>query len=465
MRLVTLLKKEARVLLRSRLLLMVLILYPLVLVGILGYAFSQPQRIPIAIVNEDLDETGRPDTGVVPPVSPGDEPYIVSSTDIIKRIKSLEDDGFIRVLETNFADGRAKLLDGEVQAIVQFPAGFADKLAGYQQAAAAVVTIDKSDPVRSSFMNLTIQGVVRDFQEEVVNKKADRILNYLRLTLNIEPDCRSEGADVCPGFPGVVSRLRQVEQNATLSTENRQRILDSIAFMEEKVIPNLQVADQVVRSMALPLQVNIKGESSGTDQIRDLVIPAALGLSIFWTGSIATSSLVVYERESPAYTRLRITPASALSIYGSKILLTVLIILGQTLVILVAVTSAFEATVDNLPLTMLILLLSTLASVGLGLLLAGLTRDVSSVVLLSVLITFPMLFLSGLFYPVDFMPEAAQVLAALFPLTYTVTGLRGSMLRGFDFADGQETVVALALFAVILSAVGFFLSRRLELRR
>jgi ABC-type multidrug transport system permease subunit len=60
------------------------------------------------------------------------------------------------------------------------------------------------------------------------------------------------------------------------------------------------------------------------------------------------------------------------------------------------------------------------------------------------------------------MPEGAQLLARFFPLTYTVSGLRGSMLRGFEFGDATLHIVALASMALVLGVLGVILGRRYE---
>jgi ABC-2 type transport system permease protein len=198
--------------------------------------------------------------------------------------------------------------------------------------------------------------------------------------------------------------------------------------------------------------------------VRDLIVPAALGLSIFWTGSLATSSLIVYEREAHAYRRLGITPTGRWTIVGSKVVLTSFIIMLQSLFILIAAAWAWSTRIDNMGLTLILIIASTFASIGLGIFLGGISKDVNGTVLLAVLTTFPMLFVSGLFYPVSFMPQGAQFLARLFPLTYTVEGLRGSMLRGFAFGDGVPMLVALLLFGVVLTVVGTWLGRLAERR-
>lgn len=457
MRLWTLLKKDARVIFRSRLLLVVLLLYPLVIVAILGYAFSQPnQRVPLALVNLDVDAQGRAREGFVrDPIEESTTGLLVSSRQIIDELRPFAD---IREVANEEA-GRRLLLSGEVQAVVLFPSGFVNDLVGLEGSGRLQITLDQSDPVRAKFMEILIRGVVQDFQERIVASKVDLVVDAINDSLHLALPADHA---LYPGFRGVRERLVDIRaSHPDLTTDQRQRLNESIAFID-RIIPTLENSRSIMESVAEPVNVTLAQEKSGSLFIRDLVVPAAVGLSIFWTGTLATSSLVVYERESPAFTRLRVTPTTRASIYASKFVLAAVIILGQSLVILLAAILFWDTRVDDAGLTFLLVLLSTFASIGLGVFVSGIGRDVNGTILMSVLVTFPMLFLSGLFYPVTFMPKGAQLLANLFPLTYTVAGLRGTMLRGFDLGATQPYILGLASFGIVLTFAGVALGRRLE---
>jgi ABC-type polysaccharide/polyol phosphate export permease len=458
-RLWTLLKKDARIVLRSRLLLIVLLLYPLVIVGIVGYAFSQPnERIPLAVLNLDVDANGDPNKAtIVNPLSPGSQGVAISSGDLVDSLDELT--RLSRVATED--EGRRLLLAGEVQAVVIFPKGFVSQVASYTSSAPINVIVDLSDPVRASIVNNTIRGVVQSFQEYVVQTKVDFVVDALESSL--ATDLRPTDY-LYPGFQKLRQNLQQMLDSGNLSEGQARTVQEAVTFLD-KVIDTLQSSKGLVESVAQPVFVDIEGERSGHLFIRDLVVPAAMGLSIFWTGSLATAALVVYEREAPAYARLGVTPTNRLTIIGSKVILTSGIIVFQSAMILVAAIIAFDTRVDNSFLTFILILLSTFASIGIGIFLSGITRDVNGAVLLSVLVTFPMLFLSGLFYPVSFMPSGAQILAKSFPLTYTVSGLRGAMLRGFQVGDAAVEMIALLGSGLLLTAAGIILGRRYERRR
>jgi ABC-type multidrug transport system permease subunit len=464
MRLITLLKKDAKVILRSRLLLATLVIYPLIIVGIIGYAFSQPNtRIPIAILNKDVDASGNPLVGTISnPLDKNAQGISVSTSQLIngdEKVPGLSDFADLRPVTTE-EQGRQLLLRGEVQAIIVFPAGFVQALTGFSESATVRVIVDQSDVVRANVTEIMVRGVMQQVQERYVAQKVTFVVDAIDQSL-----APQLGDRLYPGFGGSAQRLRDIrnDPNSKLNETAKAQLDQVIGFLDQ-VRDVLRDSRGIVDSVAQPVRAQTEGERSGHLYVRDLIIPAALGLSIFWTGSLATSSLVVYEREAFAYRRLTITPTSRWSVVGSKVILTSAIILVQSLFILLAALLAWDARIDNLALTIVLVMLSTFASIALGIFLSGLSRDVNGTILLAVLTTFPMLFLSGLFYPVSFMPKGAQVLAGFFPLTYTVEGLRGSMLRGFTFGDATKDILVLLAFAVVLTLVGTFLGRLAERR-
>ncbi len=74
------------------------------------------------------------------------------------------------------------------------------------------------------------------------------------------------------------------------------------------------------------------------------------------------------------------------------------------------------------------------------------------------LISLPMMFLSGVFFPRDAMPEALQTITAFLPLTYVTEALRGVMNNGSSLADLGPQMLGMAVWAVItfLIAVRLF---------
>ncbi|EQD55984.1 membrane protein containing ABC-2 type transporter domain protein [mine drainage metagenome] len=91
------------------------------------------------------------------------------------------------------------------------------------------------------------------------------------------------------------------------------------------------------------------------------------------------------------------------------------------------------------------------AFLAIGLLLSGLAKDSESVGPLTNVVTLPMMFLSGVFFPVSGLPGGLRQVVSLLPLTYLVNGLRGSMLQTGTMVSQRTDILALLVWVLIAS--------------
>jgi ABC-2 type transport system permease protein len=136
--------------------------------------------------------------------------------------------------------------------------------------------------------------------------------------------------------------------------------------------------------------------------------------------------------------------------------------LTVTLVVLVISLAVFGAKGTNWLMLVLALLLSATAFSALGAFVSVVVKEVFEAQTLANFIRFPMMFLGGVFVPLTSMPVWLQVLARLFPLTYSVEALRAA-LSGGTWATAALDLGALAVFSVILFLLAVHtLGRRIE---
>ncbi|MBW3582363.1 MAG: ABC transporter permease [Euryarchaeota archaeon] len=434
---------------RNRVLLVTLVLYPLLLVSILGLVFADPkQTVPIAVVVSP--------TGNGPQTLEGETFTIGQITDRIADVTSLTlftpqtQEGFQRAEE----EARKMLLIGDVDAVVIFPDHFLTDITELTVRARVDVLLDRSDLAKSTVAENVVRGAIQRFNDHVVTTKVDIVVDELDRALGGKGDIAGQES-----FHGLLSTLRELAENPELSDREKRLVEDAIVFVED-VITILESSEEIVQSMALPVDAQVSHVTSGSLFARDIIVPATVALSIFWTGILASSSLTVYERQSHAQVRLNVSPISTGTVMASKLLVTVVIILAQSLFIILAAKLAWDVRVDNPALLVTMIAAGAFAAVGAGLVVAGVSRDTNGSTLLSVLVVFPMMFLSGLFFPVSFMPPVAQTLAHAMPLTYAVDGLRGAMLKRYTFGDAQADLVFLLVFGAIAFVLGLWWNRR-----
>ncbi|HEY3365372.1 MAG TPA: ABC transporter permease [Symbiobacteriaceae bacterium] len=159
-----------------------------------------------------------------------------------------------------------------------------------------------------------------------------------------------------------------------------------------------------------------------------LYVPGMMGLAILWLGIFTVAPPLVQMRESQVLRRLGATPLSRGTLLGAQIgwrlttgLIQAALLIGYGIVVL-------HMHVDNWLLTVAADVLGTAVMISLGFLLAGLARSNESCVALGQMIQFPMMFLSGILFPIEMLPKFLLPVAKLMPLTYIGDALKQTML-------------------------------------
>ena len=92
--------------------------------------------------------------------------------------------------------------------------------------------------------------------------------------------------------------------------------------------------------------------------------------------------------------------------------------------------------------------------VGFGIMLSARTSTQEDYAQISLPFSMPMMFVSGVFYPIETMPWILQKLAYVFPLTYLNDAMRGIMLKGQTLGDVWLDLVVLLGFTILFFIIG-----------
>jgi len=192
------------------------------------------------------------------------------------------------------------------------------------------------------------------------------------------------------------------------------------------------------------------------------LVPGLLALTLLFGTSSMEAIVIVFERRIGSLERLLLAPVRLPALLAGKLLGGMVFGLTVTLVVLVIMFSIFGAGGVNWLLLCLALLLSATAFSSLGAFVSVAVREVFEAQTLANFIRFPMMFLGGVFIPVETLPQGLQILARALPLTYTVESLRFA-LSGRSLGDAALDLVVLVGFAVVLFALAVhIMARRLE---
>lgn len=179
------------------------------------------------------------------------------------------------------------------------------------------------------------------------------------------------------------------------------------------------------------------------------LVPSILGMSLMQLGVFAAIPLVA-DREKLILKRLQATPLRRWQLVGSNVLMRLLIAIVQTAIIVGVGSAAFGVQVSgSWPAIGLLVLIGSLTFIALGYVIASFAPSEEAANGMTSVVQFPLMFLSGTFFPIDAMPDALQTVARAMPLTYLGDALRQVMVEGTPFSPLWVCVAVLAGWLVV----------------
>jgi len=181
------------------------------------------------------------------------------------------------------------------------------------------------------------------------------------------------------------------------------------------------------------------------------MIPALMGMILQFLATLVTSMAIVRERERGTIEQLIVTPITSLELVIGKIAPYVLLAFVDFLEVLVIGVFWFKVPINgDLGLLMALSALFLLGALGMGIMVSTAARTQQEAMLMSFLILFPSIFLSGFFFPLDAMPVFLRALSYFIPLRYMLAIIRGLVIKGVGFEALRSEVMILAAFCVLI---------------
>lgn len=213
-------------------------------------------------------------------------------------------------------------------------------------------------------------------------------------------------------------------------------------------------APSVVNSIIAPVRAELVGIIPGNPNYFEFVAPGIMAMVVMTSVLTGLAASVSREKEQGTLDGILISPISRLAIILGKALSQAIRGLIQGAIVLLLASLLFGVTIHgNILLVGLLLLLGIFSFVGLGILVSALASEQETATQLLFMFQFPMLFLSGVFFPIALMPSFMQSLARVIPLTYAINALRQVMVLGAGFHAVQSEVIILVLFGVVTLGV------------
>lgn len=196
------------------------------------------------------------------------------------------------------------------------------------------------------------------------------------------------------------------------------------------------------------------------DQIRyiDWLFPGILGMNIMFSALFGVGYVIVRYRKIGVLKRLKATPVTAFEYLTAQLMSRVIILMGTAAVVWLGCDFLFSFNMQGSYLdAAVVFLLGTVSMVSLGLVVAsrGTSEELTNGVIN--FITWPMMFLSEVWFSLEGASSWVKTTAKVFPLTHFLGALRKIINDGADLSMVTQEMMVLAVMTTICLTIGSLL--------
>ena len=185
----------------------------------------------------------------------------------------------------------------------------------------------------------------------------------------------------------------------------------------------------------------------------EFFVPGIIAMAVMTASLFGAVNVNAELRQRGVIRKLCTTPITRTDWILSNVLYQFTLALLSTLVILLVSYGVFNVSLEINAWLPVFVVLAVFAFVGLGMILTRVAKEAESAAAAANAVMFPMMFLSGTFFPVEMMPTFLQKIAKVLPLYYVNEGLRSSMVFVDNVAALQNAAV-IGVFAGVVFIVG-----------
>jgi len=216
-----------------------------------------------------------------------------------------------------------------------------------------------------------------------------------------------------------------------------------------------------LRASPEPVEFRVHAHYNPENITQYNVVPGLMGVVLTMTMVVITALAITRERERGTMENLLSTPVRPFEVMVGKIIPYIIVGYVQMTLILVAARFIFHVPlVGSLPLLYAVAFLFIAANLAIGITFSTLARNQLQAVQMAFFFFLPSILLSGFMFPFRGMPEWAQWIGSVLPLTHFLRIVRGILLKGSGLAALAPELWAMLAFLAAAMAIGVKRYRR-----
>lgn len=229
------------------------------------------------------------------------------------------------------------------------------------------------------------------------------------------------------------------------------RELSTIVPVLEQTLVEIE---RSLRNEEALFSLSIEDVKARSQSYLSFLVPGLLAFTIMQISIAGSGYNIVEYRRKGILKRLFVTPIQPRHFIGGLVLSRSIICLLQLAVLMSVAVMLFGVTVSGNPLALVIVvIIGTALFLSIGFCMGSIAKTQQAIMAIGNLITFPQIFLSGIFYPIDILPDLIQPLANILPLSFLANGLREIVVDGAGLLDIIPDLIGLSVWALLALVV------------
>jgi ABC-2 type transport system permease protein len=261
----------------------------------------------------------------------------------------------------------------------------------------------------------------------------------------------------------IVTDQSNPQMSATLQIALKEVFEEMGTMLAQQTVQQLNSAVNESNSLAIvkPYSIQTEGAVPGHFSYFDFIAPGIMAMTVMMSVMTGLPAAISHEKEVGTLDGMMAAPINRLAIILGKTLAQTARGLLQGILILMLAVALFGVTIHgSILLVFALLLLGVFSFVGFGVVITSFAKDQETAMMVMMTLMFPMMFLSGVFFPIQQMPWYMQGISKVLPLTYLADALRKVMVLGVGVPIITVELVVLIGFGVITTTIAVPVFRR-----
>jgi len=395
------LKKDTLLLVQRKKYLYLFILLPLIIATLFLFALNPKEyNINVGICDFDQTETSQNAFNNLN----GFNPIILENLNCIQNLQD-------------------QIKKGDLDIGLEIGKGFSQNLQDLKQSK-LIVYYDNTDIAFSNLISWKIDQSLQPFKRQVIDN--------LNQELNSKVSSIRNGVDLAIEFTDFSSTL----QNKIQETDND---LKSLEEMDTEFLTNPIWTDK------RPVYQEDLKKDAGIIYIFPI-------LAIFIILMLASTS-IIYDKNTGFITRVKASSSPILYILAKLIFFTSLVAVQFLIILILFMINGAKYALPPIAILQLILFVGII-NTALGLIIGLIANNEGIAVLFSLMISFPLMLISGIFFPIQALPKIIQWISTILPLHYQINATKQALLFG------QQISNSWVYLAIILFVTTYYLIRK-----